>query len=346
MSQVDPNARSGGCPFLVKSHDGDKPYYAIPALFSTQQQPQDEQKHDEQQQQQQKEQRPIVLFDKSCHRSQKLVQFLLKYDSQQNLRFAPIQSQVGELLLRRMSDEVRNEVLQQSPDDDDEQQEESSSSKGNGDGGNNKYYKSLVLCTPDTTYIQSSAMLKILASLSNTSSTGMKTAKGIKLLQYLGLASYIFPTKLRDKLYKLVVSKRRSTSAKNEYSHDYEQYQDRFVNDEVLTGSTTSSVATAAVNLFEGENPPQRGDTVRIIWPKQQPQQNSSSKNVNDPSITYDEEFPNGLCLVGGRGKITNVDLPLRVVLRVDRTSLGLETDVMGEETMIAWVKPSEVALV
>jgi hypothetical protein len=32
MSQVDPNARSGGCPFLVKSHDAHVTY-AVPALF-------------------------------------------------------------------------------------------------------------------------------------------------------------------------------------------------------------------------------------------------------------------------------------------------------------------------
>jgi hypothetical protein len=37
----------------------------------------------------------------------------------------------------------------------------------------------------------------------------------------------------------------------------------------------------------------------------------------------------------------------MRIVLRVERKSLGLdERDVMGDETMIAWVKPSEVALV
>ena len=38
----------------------------------------------------------------------------------------------------------------------------------------------------------------------------------------------------------------------------------------------------------------------------------------------------------------------MRIVLRVERKSLGLDEkdDGMGEETMIAWVKPSEVALV
>jgi hypothetical protein len=42
------------------------------------------------------------------------------------------------------------------------------------------------------------------------------------------------------------------------------------------------------------------------------------------------------LCLIGGRGTISTIDLPMRIVLRVERKSLGLdERDVMGDETMI-----------
>ena len=98
MSQVDPNARSGGCPFLVKSHDA-QVTYAVPALFNN---------NNKNQQQQQ---RPIVLFDGSCTLCNNFVQFLLKYDVYGTLRFAALQSKVGELLLRRMSQEVRDEVL-------------------------------------------------------------------------------------------------------------------------------------------------------------------------------------------------------------------------------------------
>ena len=47
----------------------------------------------------------------------------------------------------------------------------------------------------------------------------------------------------------------------------------------------------AVTNLFESDNPPKRGDYVQIIWP--------SNTNL-DPSTTYDDEFPNGLCLVDG----------------------------------------------
>ena len=138
MSQVDPNARSGGCPFLVTSLDSQQTY-AVPALFHP------------------TEQRPIVLFDGSCTLCNNFVQFLLKYDNDGNLRFAALQSKVGELLLRRMSEEVRQEVLQEDVDDNTKEQDGASSGEK---------YKSLVLCTPDSTYIQSSAVLKILGSLS------------------------------------------------------------------------------------------------------------------------------------------------------------------------------------
>ena len=322
MSQVDPNARRGGCPFLVTPLDAQRTY-AVPALFHTKE-----------------EQRPIVLFDGSCTLCNNFVQFLLKYDTDGNLRFAALQSKVGELLLRRMSEEVRKEVLQEDDDD-------SSMDDGSVDG---EKYKSIVVCTPDSTYIQSSAVLKILASLSSSSSS----SKRIKLLQYMGLLGYILPTRLRDKVYKFVSKRRKSWfgSADECLLYD-ERFEDRFVDDGVLTGvfrdpfaDPNANAATAndddnnnivVNNLFESESPPQRGDQVKIIWPQH---------STLDPSVTYDEEFPNGLCLVGGRGKITNVDLPMRVVLRVDRKSIGLEKDVMGEDTMIAWVKPTEVALV
>jgi len=315
MSQVDPNARSGGCPFLVTSLDAQRTY-AVPALFH----PTDEQ-------------RPIVLFDGSCTLCNNFVQFLLKYDKAGNLRFAALQSKVGELLLRRMSEEVRNEVLHVIVDDDNDESKKEEQEQ----------YKSLVLCTPDSTYIQSSAVLKILGSLSSSS------AKRIKLLQYVGLAGYVLPTRIRDRVYKFVSKRRKSWFGSADECMLYdERFDDRFVDDGVLTGvfrdpfadpnaAQTTNDAAEVLNLFEGESPPQRGDQVQIIWP-----QNSNL----DPSVTYDDEFPNGLCLVGGRGKITNVDLPMRVVMRVDRKSIGLEKDDMGEETMIAWVNPSEVALV
>jgi hypothetical protein len=128
MSQVDPNARSGGCPFLVKSHDVHVTY-AVPALCDN------NNNNNDSNQQKQKEQRPIVLFDGACTLCNSFVQFLLKYDRYGNLRFAALQSKVGELLLRRMSQEVRNEVLHQAV------------AGGEGKGSNEKVgekYKSIV----------------------------------------------------------------------------------------------------------------------------------------------------------------------------------------------------------
>ena len=63
-----------------------------------------------------------------------------------------------------------------------------------------------------------------------------------------------------------------------------------------------------------------------------------------DPSVSYDSEFPYGKCLIGGTGKISTVDLPMRVVLRVDRESIGLAADEKGDKAVIAWVKPREIA--
>lgn len=347
MSQVDPNARSGGCPFLVKSHDA-QVTYAVPALFNNNNSNNNQQ-------------RPIVLFDGSCTLCNNFVQFLLKYDVYGNLRFAALQSKVGELLLRRMSQEVRDEVLHQTTTAAEGEGEGSNEGK---EGGGGEKYKSIVLCTPDETYIQSSAVLKILAALSSSTSTSstttsssssnIKPSKRIKLLQYLGLIGYIIPTKLRDSMYKYISKRRKSWFGSADECMLYdERFDNRFVDDGVLTGVYRDPFANpnapppppskeeekeTVTNLFESDNPPKRGDTVQIIWP--------SNTNL-DPSITYDDEFPNGLCLIGGRGTISTIDLPMRIVLRVERKSLGLdENDGMGEETMIAWVKPSEVALV
>jgi predicted DCC family thiol-disulfide oxidoreductase YuxK len=322
MSQVDPNARSGGCPFLVKSHDAHVTY-AVPALFD----------NNDSNSQQKQEQRPIVLFDGACTLCNNFVQFLLKYDRYGNLRFAALQSKVGELLLRRMSQEVRDEVLHQTG--------EGAGSEGSNEGeeGGGEKYKSIVLCTPDETYIQSSAVLKILAALSSSSSSTStsKPSKRIKLLQYLGLLGYIVPSKLRDSMYKYI-SKRRNSwfgSADECMLYD-ERFDDRFVDDGVLTGiyrdpfanpiappppSSKEEEQEVVTNLFESDSPPKRGDTVQIIWP--------SNTNL-DPSITYDDEFPNGLCLIGGRGTISTIDLPLRILLRVERKSLKLSLSVLS----------------
>lgn len=247
--------------------------------------------------------------------SSRLLNKVLKYG---NIRYAPLQSTVGGLLLKRMSDEVRDEVV--------------SKSKATDGEGFQEMYKSVVVCDTNRTYVKSSAMLEIMRLLTNTPTEdddkqaggliGVKHSKRFKLMQYLALLSYVVPNRLRDRIYDSV-NKRKELFGSDNTLVDLQD--DRFVNDAVLTGGTEST------NLFQSDNPPTRGSRIKIVCPPS-----------FSPSITYDEEFPNGLCLVGGVGTISTVDLPMRIVLRVDRDSLGVKE---GEEGIIAWVKPEEVAL-
>ncbi|KAL9185313.1 hypothetical protein ACHAXT_003090 [Thalassiosira profunda] len=306
MAKADAN--KGGCPFLDTTYVYKT--WAVPALFS------------------EKDSRPIVLFDGDCNLCNNFVQTLLKYDADErgNLRFAALQSRVGDLLLRRMSDELRAQVI--SPDAENESDDEEGAEQGK--------YLSIVVCGADTTYIRSSAVFQILRSLGGSS-------KRLKVVQYLAMLGYVLPTRVRDGLYKFV-SKRRKRwfGAADECLLWDERFDDRFVDDGVLTGAFRdpfadphANVVPKSVNLFEGDNPPVRGDNVRIVWP---------TDSDKDPSVTFDDEFPDGICITGGTGTVSTVDLPMRVVMRVDRKSIGLDADENGEETMIAWVKPEEVA--
>ena len=154
MSKVD-SSKSGGCPFLDTSYVYKT--YAVPALFS------------------EEDSRPIVLFDGECNLCNGFVQTLLKYDvgsddePRGHLRFAALQSRVGELLVRRMSDELRAQVLS-TPSDGEED---------NG-GETDEKYKSIVVCGADKTYIRSSAVFRILSMLNGPS-------KRLKVIQYLAL---------------------------------------------------------------------------------------------------------------------------------------------------------------
>ena len=316
MSQVD-SSKSGGCPFLDTSYVYKT--YDVPALFSSE------------------DSRPIVLFDGECNLCNTFVQTLLKYDTgskdeRGNLRFAALQSRVGDLLLRRMSDELRDQVLAQV-----DKKTEEGAEKDAGVVEEEKY-KSIVVCGPDKTYIRSSAVFQILSSLNGPS-------KRLKVVQYLALLGYVLPTRLRDGVYG-IISKRRKKwfGTSDECLLWDDNFEQRFVDDGVLTGTYRDPFADphakveipASINLFESDTPPVRGDKVRIIWP---------ADSNNDPSVSFDDEFPDGICLSGGTGTISTIDLPMRVVMRVDRKSIGLGPDAKGEETMIAWVKPQEVAL-
>lgn len=270
-----------------------------------------------------------MLFDGECNLCNKFVQTLLKYDScdddiRGNLRFAALQSQVGNLLLRRMSDDLRAQVLVPSSSDTDDLQTE-------------EKYKSIVICGPNKTYINSSAVLKILQSLGGSS-------KRLKVIQYLAMLGYILPTSVRDSVYKIISTRRKKWFGSSDECLLWDdRFETRFVDDGVLTGiyrdpfaNPHEKIVLSNINLFEGDCPPGKGDRIRIIWPVD---------SKIDPSISYDDEFPDGICIAGGTATISTVDLPMRIVLRVDRQSLGLAPDSNGGETMIAWVKPQEVAV-
>lgn len=199
-------------------------------------------------------------------------------------------------------------------------------------------YKSMVVCDKDATYIKSSAVYKIFQSLDVSSS------KRLKVIQYLAIIGYILPTTVRDKIYNFVSKRRRKWfGTSNECLLWDQNYEDRFVDDGKLTGNYRdpfanpheTKVATSP-NLFKSDSPPVRGDKVRIIWP--------ATTDDSEPPVFYESDIPDGVCLISATGIITTVDLPMRVVVRVDRESIGYGPDVNGHRTMIAWVKPQEIA--
>ena len=271
---------------------------------------------------------------------------LLKYDSckddkRGNLRFAALQSRVGDLLLRRMSEEARAGVIviDNKNADADGNDNDKDDNESSGDTNNeNEKYKSIVVCTPSKTYINSSAVLLI----------GRALGGKLKPLKYLSFLGYAFPTKLRDRMYRYVSRRRRKWfGSANECLLWDDRFEERFVDDGVLTGvfrdpfadpnaEAPPTTTIVSPNLFDSDTPPKRGDKVRVVWPT----------TANDPSVTFDNEFPSGVCLIGAEGTISTIDLPMRVVMRVDRKSIGLEKSDSGEETMIAWAKPSEIATV
>ena len=303
MALVDSSGKTSGCPFLDKSANVGT--YDVPALFS------------------ETDQRPIILFDGNCNLCSAVVQLLLKYDSckqdeRGNLRFAALQSHVGELLCRRMNDNMRQQVL----------------ATTNGDDKEEEKYKTIVVCTPTNTYVRSGAALMIARNLGSL----------LKPLRWLSFVGYVVPTRLRDKVYNSVSKRRKEWfGSSTECLLFDERFDDRFVDDGILTGNFRDQFAdpnaqlppagdAPPTSLFDGDEPPARGDNVKIVWPV---------GSTSNPSVTYLPSHPNGICLTGGTGTIATIDLPMRVVLRFDKTSIGLEDD---GDIMYATVKPYEVA--
>lgn len=254
--------------------------------------------------------RPVVLFDGSCNLCNAAVQRLLDYDScskdpRGNLRVAALQSRVGELLCRRLPESVREEVL--APPRAEEQ------------------YKSIVVCAPDQTYTKTRAVLLIGRSLGGK----------LKILRYLCFLGYAVPPFVRDRAYGWFSRRRRrwfGSSAECRLWDD--NFDQRFVDDGVLTGMFRDPFADPNA---PPPAPPEgaaeglvRGDRVRITYP---------GGEVDPTVIYYEPSHPDGLCLTGATGTLVTIDLPMRMVVRLDRDSLGLGD---GDDMLTA-VKPLEV---
>jgi hypothetical protein len=143
------------------------------------------------------------------------------------MRFTALQSRMGNLLLRRMSNELQAEVLSSTPPNDDI----SGGGGGGGGGGDGEgRYESIMVCCGETTYIRSSAVYRILQSLDGPS-------KHLHLIQYMSLVGYVLPTRIRDWIYGIVSNRRRAWFSTSEECLLWDdRFKDRFVDDGVLTG--------------------------------------------------------------------------------------------------------------
>ena len=301
MSMAD--SKVTGCPFLIS--DIDRGMWDVPALFN------------------ENDSRPIILFDDSngggdpraTLLQNSIVQRLLKSDScrkdsRGTLRYAPLNSQVGKLLCRRMKEQSRNIALQAV----------AAEKSGN----------SFIICSPTSTYTKSNAALLV----------GRVQGGWRKPIRYMSLMAYAFPSKLRDRIYdslsglRRFKNQRRNNNLKeqDEGNDLNEVFDQRYVDDAILLNGKPTLKALTKESLEKL----QRGDRVRIVWPIDGPE---------DPSVTVDGQYANGVCMVGGTATVATVDLPMRIVVKIDRSSLGIEPDFYEGDIMYAWVNPSEVDL-
>ena len=302
------NSKVTGCPFLISNVD--RGMYDVPILFN------------------EDDSRPIILFDDTADteddashrdtiRSNPLVERLLRADScrndkRGNLRYASLHSRVGNLLCQRMSETTREAIM-----------ESANSSKPS----------PYIICGPKEIYTKSNAALLVGRTLG-----GWKR----KPIRYLSLLAYTFPSKLRDKIYDSIHSgrrlqrrfKKKQQSAKADEDSDI-KFNQRYVDDSILLNGKSRLSALDETSLKELK----KGDRVRIVWP------NSQNGGPDDPSITYDDAHENGICMVGGTATVATVDLPTRIVVKIDRASLHIQPDFYEGDIMYAWVKPSEIAL-
>ena len=261
--------------------------YAVPAIFT----PTDS--------------RPVVLFDGTCNLCNFGVQLVLDYDSctaddRGNLRVAALQSEVGRVLLERLDGPTRDMVLRH----------RSEGEGGEGDDGEEEEeddYKSIVVCGPDRTWVNTAAVLKL----------GRSMQSYPRPFRPLALLAYLIPPFLRNRIYGMVSRRRKRWFGERAECRLWDDNWDaRFVDDAVLGGRSSGGgsddpfrdpSAPPSDEDEEGkeegkeEKDVRAGDAVRIV---------AGDANVvvvaSPPGMG--EYFPRGLCLNGCVGRVVDGD--------------------------------------
>lgn len=244
--------------------------------------------------------RPVVLFDGKCNLCSWGVQLMLDYDScttdsRGNLRLAALQSRVGALLLARLDERTRGQVLRSASDG----------------GGGGDQFKSIVVCGPDRTWTNTAAALKMGRSMRFP-------------FRPLALLAWFIPPFLRNLCYRgLSRNRKRLFGERDECRLWDDRWDTRFVDDSLLGGEGSQGSDDP---LADPNAPPskgaddeddatsvaedvQKGDRVRITSP--------------EPVVVHHAEaFPDGVCVSGCAG----------VVEVVNANNLVVQFDLGGEE--------------
>ncbi len=233
-------------------------------------------------------------------------------DARGNLRVAALQSQVGRLLLGRLSEKQRNIVFGVNRNDDkndvnDNKMKKSVEKRKVDDDDDEVEYKSIIVVTPTTTHLNSDACLYIGRELSGP-------------LRNLSFIAGIIPTFIRDVLYKLLSKyRKRLFGSSTECRLWDDNWDTRFVDDSVLTGEKQQSMlsdpfadpntAVAASTVAQhGDNDANdnartplfhAGDMVRVLL--------DSSSTPPLPIVHTHIPGYNGICTVGSVGTVMRV---------------------------------------
>lgn len=233
-------------------------------------------------------------------------------DARGNLRVAALQSQVGQLLLGRLSEKQRNIVFGAYHNDDkndtnDKMKKSVERRKFDDDDDDDEVeYKSIVVVTPTTTHLNSDACLYI----------GRELSGPLRILSYI---ADIIPTFIRDVLYKLLSKyRKRLFGSSTECRLWDDNWDTRFVDDSVLTGGKQQSmlsdpfadpnnavVASTIAQNGDNDNDKARtllfhaGDTVRVLL--------DSSSTPPHPVVHTHIPGYNGICTVGSVGTVMRV---------------------------------------